>query len=544
MDFTEGPLKPGLLLGRYELLTPVAKGGMAEVWAARLSGTRGFQKTVAIKTMLPNLSDDPRFEQMFLDEAALASRIRHPNAVEILDLGETRGILYLVMEWIDGEPLSVVMKQAMKENGMPIPLIVRIIMQSCAGLHAAHELKDDSGGLVGLVHRDVSPQNILVTYEGVVKVVDFGVAKATGRVSGETAAGQIKGKVPYMSPEQAIGGDVDRRTDIFATGILLYMMTTGRHPFRKENDAQTLMNICSDTPIVPPSALVEDYPPELEDIVMRALCRNPDERFQTANEMQRALNALPSELRASTDDEIGDFMKALLSERMLKRRAFIQKALQSASQRDVSRISVNDEVSAGQLTPLSGVSQLSQFGPPSRHSSTSVGVAVVNGPPSDATPDVAPPVAAEPGKPRALGVVGGVLFAALAAAGVYFLVIHPRGSESHVASAPPPPVQQAPSAAPVAEPTTVEKPAVAAVQPSALPSAGAEDIEFEAAGSATKTGAAKRHVAGRAPVPVKPGAKPTAASAPAEAKPEPPKPAEPKPGGAKPFVSPFRDPDF
>src|SRR5262245_60646523 len=333
---------------------------MAEVWAARLSGTRGFQKTVAIKTMLPNLSDDPRFEQMFLDEAALASRIRHPNAVEILDLGETRGILYLVMEWIDGEPLSVVMKQAMKESGMPLPLTVRIIMQSCAGLHAAHELKDDSGGLVGLVHRDVSPQNILVTYEGVVKVVDFGVAKATGRVSGETAAGQIKGKVPYMSPEQAIGGDIDRRTDIFAVGILLYMMTTGRHPFRKDNDAQTLMHIVSDTPIVPPSALVEDYPPEVEDIVLQALSRRAEDRFQTANEMQRAFNALPSEFRASTDDAIGDFMKGLLSERMTKRRAFIQKALQSASQRDASRTSVNEtsEVSSSQLTPMSGVSQL------------------------------------------------------------------------------------------------------------------------------------------------------------------------------------------
>jgi hypothetical protein len=262
--------------------------------------------------------------------------------------------------------------------------------------------------------------------------------------------------------------------------------------------------------------------------------------------MQRALNALPSELRASTDDEIGDFMKALLSERMTKRRAFIQKALQSASQRDVSRISVNDEVSAGQLTPLSGVSQLSQFGPPSRQSSTSVGVAVVNGPPSDATPDVAPPVAAEPGKPRALGVAGGLLFAALAAAGVYFLVVHPRGSESHVASAPPVPAPEAPSTAPVAAPAPMaaEKTAATAVEPSALPSASAEDIEFEAAGAGTKPGVAKRHPVGRAPAPVKPGAKPTAAPTPAETKPAEAKPAEAKPAGTKPFVSPFKDPDF
>jgi serine/threonine-protein kinase len=147
---------PGQVLGRYELLMPIAAGGMAMVWAARLKGTRGFQKVVAIKTMLPKLSDESQFEQMFLDEASLASQVRHPHVVEILDLGEQDGVLFLVMEWIDGMPLNQLMKAAKAAGGMPLPVAVRIVMQACAGLHAAHELKDAKGQLVGLVHRDVS----------------------------------------------------------------------------------------------------------------------------------------------------------------------------------------------------------------------------------------------------------------------------------------------------------------------------------------------------------------------------------------------------
>src|SRR6185503_7485770 len=233
-------LSPGMVLGRYELLLPIAQGGMATVWAARQRGTRGFNKTVAIKTMLPTLSEDPQFEQMFLDEAALAAKIHHPNVAEILDLGEEEDVLYIVMEWVDGEALSTITKQA-KKNNVTIQnhIALKVISQACLGLHAAHELKDeDTAESLQLVHRDVSPQNILVTYDGIVKLVDFGVAKAMGRASGETSAGQLKGKVPYMSPEQAKGGTIDRRTDIFAMGIVLYKMTTGLHPFLGDNDLE------------------------------------------------------------------------------------------------------------------------------------------------------------------------------------------------------------------------------------------------------------------------------------------------------------------
>src|SRR5690606_1034487 len=200
----------GLVLGRYELLTPIAAGGMAQVWAARMKGARQFQKIVAVKTMLPKLSEDAQFEQMFLDEASLASQIRHPNAVEIMDLGEAQGILYLVMEWIDGVPLNQLMKAAKPRGGVPIPVAARIALQACAVLHAAHELHDEKGRAVGLVHRDVSPQNLLVTFDGVTKVVDFGVAKATAiGTAAVTQAGQVKGKVSYMAPEQVNGEGLD-----------------------------------------------------------------------------------------------------------------------------------------------------------------------------------------------------------------------------------------------------------------------------------------------------------------------------------------------
>src|SRR5215831_17791365 len=238
---TNEKLVPGMVLGRYELLLPIAQGGMATVWAARQRGTRGFNKTVAIKTMLPTLSDDAQFEQMFLDEAALAAKIHHPNVAEILDLGEQDEILYIVMEWVEGEALSVLYKVAKQnEARVPMRLSLRIVQQACAALHAAHELRDEDDRPLRIVHRDVSPQNILCTYDGIVKLVDFGVAKAVGRAGGETSAGQLKGKVPYMSPEQARGGQVDRRTDVFAMGIVLYKLTTGLHPFLGENDLLTM----------------------------------------------------------------------------------------------------------------------------------------------------------------------------------------------------------------------------------------------------------------------------------------------------------------
>lgn len=346
-------LAPGTQLGRYELLLPIAQGGMATVWAARQKGSRGFQKTVAIKTILPNLSDDPSFEQMFLDEAAIASRIHHPNVAEILDLGEQEEVLYLVMEWVDGESLSTLSKHARK-NGTDIPLRVglKIITQACSGLHAAHELRDDSDQLLELVHRDVSPQNILVSSSGVVKIVDFGVAKALGR-SGETSAGQLKGKVPFMSPEQAKGAALDRRTDVFALGIILYRLATGAHPFLDDNDIKTMRNIIARPPM-PPRVKNPKLSNELERIILKALQKDPARRFQTAAELGAEVEfAMLQDGGRVADEEVATFVRSTLGERDRKRRAAIRDAatkMDESGRVSLPSIAAPDSVSDVMLT--------------------------------------------------------------------------------------------------------------------------------------------------------------------------------------------------
>lgn len=327
-------LSPGMVLGRYELLLPIAQGGMATVWAARQKGSRGFQKTVAIKTMLPALSDDPQFEQMFLDEAALASRIHHPNVAEILDVGEQDDVIYIVMEWVDGEALSVLTKTS-KKNNIPFPqrIALRIVRQACGGLHAAHELRDESDQLLDLVHRDVSPQNILVSYDGIVKMVDFGVAKALGRAGGETTAGQLKGKVPYMSPEQALGKKIDRRTDVFAMGIVLYRLTTGLHPFLGETDIVTMKNIIS-RPVLPPRMKNPSFPAELERVLLTCLKKDANERYQTMLELDAAIERVLALAGASVvDDDIGAFVRSVMGDRGQKRRGALRDAVRAADER-------------------------------------------------------------------------------------------------------------------------------------------------------------------------------------------------------------------
>jgi serine/threonine-protein kinase len=276
---------------------------MAAVWAARVTGARGFEKIVAVKTMLPSLNDDPNFERMFLDEARIASRIRHPNVAEILDLGEQDNLLYLVMEWIDGAPLSLVMRESFRRGGMPIPIGVKIVQDVCAALHAAHELKGEDGKSLELVHRDVSPQNIMLTESGVVKLVDFGVAKALGRSAGETDTGLIRGKLAYLSPEQVVAQPLDRRTDLFAAGVILYQMTTGKHPFRGDNAGATMNNILRRKVPKPSKIVGPAYPALLDEIVMRAIDREQEFRFQTGADMFKALDEVfVGRQRAATED--------------------------------------------------------------------------------------------------------------------------------------------------------------------------------------------------------------------------------------------------
>lgn len=322
-------------LGRYQLLVAIARGGMGEVWLGRLQGARGFNKLVAVKTLLPNVAEGQRFESMLTEEARIASLIQHANVVHTIELGEEPNLLYLVMEWVDGESLSFLIERAEQRGLMPITVATNLVAQVLAGLHAAHELHDDSGPL-GVVHRDVSPQNILVTYDGVAKLLDFGVAKATQQSSANTEAGEVKGKFSYMAPEQIHAADVDRRCDIFAAGIVLYLLSTRRHPFKRGNTGAIIHAITSDEPVVPPSQLVEGYPPELESVVLRALEKDRDKRFATAEEMILALRrALPDAFTDAGQLELRDFMKHTVGDRKASRREAVRRAQLAADAHDV-----------------------------------------------------------------------------------------------------------------------------------------------------------------------------------------------------------------
>jgi serine/threonine protein kinase len=280
-----------LVLGRYQLLKEIAIGGMAEIHVAKQTGVEGFEKLVVIKKILPQFARDPHFVKMFLNEARLAARLSHPNVVHIYDLGYANGVYYIAMEYIHGENLSGVTFACRKQKRtIPLEHALKMVSQICEGLHYAHTKTDVRGKSLGIVHRDVSPQNILISYEGVVKLVDFGVAKAATRYDEDTRAGLIKGKLAYMSPEQALGRPVDHRSDIFSTGILLFELLSGINPFRGDNDLATLEKVrMAEVPL--PRSTLQDDAIELFDIAVRALERRPKDRYQSAGEMHEALEA-------------------------------------------------------------------------------------------------------------------------------------------------------------------------------------------------------------------------------------------------------------
>jgi serine/threonine protein kinase len=321
------PLRAGQKLGRYELIVPVARGGMGQVWAGRLRGARGFHKLVAIKTLLPPAAgNSARLEQNLLDEARIAALIQHSNVAQTLELGEHEGTLYLVMEWVDGEPLSEVLACAQQAYGVPHLVAVNLVSQALRGLQAAHELCDESGRPLGLVHRDVAPNNILVSYTGIAKLVDFGIAKATNQ---RTSFGdsEIEGKFSYMAPEQVLGAVVDRRTDLFAVGVLLYTLTTGRHPFAGADSSEMLRNIVSDEPPIRPSLLRAGYSRTLEAVVLKALEKDRDRRWPSAEEMRFALQrGAPQAFELGFEAQLRNFMGDTVGDRALRKRDGLRRA--------------------------------------------------------------------------------------------------------------------------------------------------------------------------------------------------------------------------
>jgi len=275
-------LRPGATVGRFRLEREVARGGMGAVWAAR--DPRAPGRLVAVKTVIAAKSSK-KLSQLFVEEARIARAVRHPNLVEMYDAGEEGGVPYLAMEWVEGLTLRAL---ATSEGTLPLGVVLRICMEACDGLHAVHEARTDEGEPLHIVHRDVSPHNLLVSIAGRVKVIDFGIAKARGRLASETTDGVLRGKVRYMSPEHARGLPLDRRADIWSLGVTLLEVTTGAIPYPAEHDVAALVQLLSAEPTVPEDPRL---PPAVRRVVERALRRKPEERYPNARAMGTDLEA-------------------------------------------------------------------------------------------------------------------------------------------------------------------------------------------------------------------------------------------------------------
>lgn len=379
-------------LGRYRVVDEIGIGGMASVHLARADGPGGFQKWVAIKRIHRHLAEDETFIRMFLDEARIAARISHPNVAQVFDLGKHKDTYWIAMEYLHGEPLREIMR-AVEEGGAPhmtAELAAKIVADAGEGLHAAHELRDKNGKLLNLVHRDVTPHNLFLTYDGAVKVVDFGIAKVAGRLS-TTRAGTLKGKLAYMSPEQVRGVAIDRRTDIFALGVVLWELTTGRRLFRMDSDLETLERVQACV-VPPPSSIVDNYPGELEIIVMRALAKDPEKRYPSSRDMSRALQQYL--MRASSfigSEEIGTYVKHVLSDRFQKREAHLQWAAEVTQTVSLDSLEAGSQLDAGDgsvLTFASDVQEVPRAPRPAAGAQVPVSAPRVSSTPSPQAPSV------------------------------------------------------------------------------------------------------------------------------------------------------------
>jgi serine/threonine protein kinase len=283
--------------GKYTLVERLGRGGMAEVWKAKISGPAGFQRTLVIKRILPHLVEDEHFKQMFVAEARLSARLNHGNIVQVFELGDVDGEFFLAMEYVRGRDLvNVVRAQLVK--GLPPPgLGAFVVREVCRALAYAHALEDDEGVPLRLIHRDVSPSNVMISFDGAVKLLDFGIAKALAEANeNRTVTGTLKGKFGYMSPEQVEGKDVDHRSDLFAAGIVLHEVLTGKRLFKGNSDLQTIAMV-RDARVEPPSLLNPAVPPELDAVCLKALARHPNERWHGCDDMAAALDEVVHQLK-------------------------------------------------------------------------------------------------------------------------------------------------------------------------------------------------------------------------------------------------------
>jgi serine/threonine protein kinase len=314
-------------LGKYELISRLAAGGMAELFVARAQAIYGFEKVVVLKRIIPAFAADQDFVRMFLREARLAATLQHPNIAQVYDVGEDDGVLFFAMEYVLGQDLRRIVRAVRaRESWLTLEHILQIIIGTAAALHYAHEREDSAGKHLGIVHRDVSPSNIMVTYDGGVKLVDFGIARVSS--SGDTTStGVLKGKIPYMSPEQCRGEKLDRRSDVFSLGVILWELACCRRLFVGENDLALAQRIASeDAP--PPSSILPNFSPALEAIIMRALARDRERRYATAQELREELEEFARERRLGLSSvSLGRVMSELFAEPLAQQRAAIAAAV-------------------------------------------------------------------------------------------------------------------------------------------------------------------------------------------------------------------------
>ena len=509
-----GVLAPGDHLDRYELLCILAQGGMGTVWLARMSGKLGFERLVAVKTILPNYSNDRQFSDMFLDEARIAAQIDHENVARILEIGEDRGCLYYAMELIEGESLRKLYRDVRaaadpSSRRFPIGVALRIIADASAGLHATHELRREDGESLEVVHRDVSPQNLLLTSRGTTKLIDFGVAKANARRSEDTAAGTLKGKLEYMAPEQARGITLDRRADVYALGAVLFELIAGR-PVRDTDEGKQLAVLHDLMTGVPYEPLPLGVPDVVRHVVDRALARDAKDRFPTADALRLAIeHAIVVTGVVATSEEVASTLARFSRARTQKRRDVIEHAIRAAAEGRLNATTLVAPIGSVESMPAVPAAAASASHPGGYPSSSPVpsGIPAFDASVSTSrtgpslqsvgaamTASVSPP----PQKSSAMRVLATiVMFAAVAVLGVTLGVVLTRRSErlrarATVAAAPPPPAVVV-TAAPGSDP--------APVTPSAAPETPPTSVAVAASASAaprdTKDGGKRRRPRGK-----------------------------------------------
>jgi serine/threonine protein kinase len=417
------PLTEGMPVrfGKYTLIRKLATGGMAELFLAIQRSVAGFEKLLVIKRILPAMNQDRAFIDMLLHEARIAATLSHPNIVQIFDVGQHEGNYYIAMEHVHGEDLRSIVRQMKKKGVTEFPLehAISIILGMCAGLAYAHEKRDLDGSQLNIVHRDISPQNVVVTFTGDVKIVDFGIAKSDTKLNHDanTRSGKLKGKIPYMSPEQARGEGIDWRTDIFAASVMLFELTTGKRLFKGASEFETLKLIC-EREYPHPSQIRPGYPQELEHIVMRGLSKDRGARFQSAREMQAMLEEFVRRERIPTSTiALSQFMQSLFEDKLATQKEALLQGKQLA---DIIALQEGAD-GAGEGDGNGRPSQSLLSTPAASHTVTGVNVA----------------------RPaRGAGVVLGLLGAALVVSaagigGLYYWKTHTASTETGAASATP-----------------------------------------------------------------------------------------------------------